>query len=173
MIINTGTDNFGFWDNNNGTSFRPSGFTWTAGENAIIRGIYSSSSVQFFKNSLAGTNITGINTTTDRFEVIGNYQAGTQPFGYISEVIVYPTILTALQQNGIESYLAIKYGITRDQTNPTDYINTSGIITWSATSAGIYKHNITGIARDDLSGLNQSKSQSINSTTDLIVSATN
>lgn len=173
MVLQAGSSAFGFYDNNGGTGFKSAGFNWNTGENALVKGVYTSNSVQFSKNSLAGTNITGINTTTDRFEVIGNYQAGGQPFGYISEVIVYPTTLTAVQQNTIESYLGTKYGISRDQTTPTDYINTSGITTWSASSAGSYKYNIAGIARDDLSALNQSKSQSINSTTDLIVSATN
>jgi hypothetical protein len=71
----------------------------------------------------------------------------------------------------IESYLGIKYGITRDQTTSQNYINTSSIITWNAAAAGLYKYHIAGIARDDLSALNQSKSQSISNTTDLIVSA--
>jgi hypothetical protein len=115
----------------------------------------------------------GLATTNDKFEVIGNYQAGGQPFGYISEVIVYPTTLTAVQQNTIESYLATKYGLTRDQTTPLDYILTTAAVTWSAVTAGTYKNNITGIARDDLSALNQAKSQSVSNANDIIINAAN
>jgi hypothetical protein len=51
----------------------------------------------------------------------------------LAEVIIYPTSLTVAQQNRVESYLAIKYGITLDQTTPKDYTYSNGSIVWSAT----------------------------------------
>ncbi len=63
----------------------------------------------------------------------------------LAEVIIYPTVLTLPQKNRVESYLAIKYGITIDQTAATNYVYSNGTIAWNAASAGIYKNNITGI----------------------------
>lgn len=40
----------------------------------------------------------------------------------LAEVIVYPNGLTDAQRNQVESYLGIKYGITLDQTSPTNYL---------------------------------------------------
>lgn len=85
-------------------------------------------------------------------------------------MIIYPSNLTTLQQNRVESYLAIKYGITLDQTTPSDYIYSNGTIVWSATGAGVFNNNITGIGRDDTSTLNQNRSQSVTNTGDIIVS---
>ena len=85
-------------------------------------------------------------------------------------MIIYPTELTPASRNQVESYLAIKYGVTLDQTIATNYTLSSGSIIWNATSAGVWKNNIAGIARDDISTLSQLRSQSVTSTGDIIVS---
>lgn len=77
--------------------------------------------------------------------------------------------MTFAQTNQVESYLALKYGITLDQTLPTNYTLSDGSIAWSATGAGVYKNNIAGIARDDASMLAQYRSQTVNDTQGLIV----
>jgi hypothetical protein len=83
--------------------------------------------------------------------------------GDFAEAIVYDANLTTGNRIRIESYLAIKYGITLDQTNPTNYFNSSGgIIYPSATSHDAYDYDIAGIGRDDGSALNQTGSQSQN-----------
>lgn len=44
-------------------------------------------------------------------------------------MISYDTTVGAAQTQQIESYLALKYGITLDQTTPTDYLSSSsGIV---------------------------------------------
>lgn len=88
----------------------------------------------------------------------------------LAEVIIYPTVLTLPQKNRVESYLAIKYGITLDQTVATDYVYSNGTIAWNAVNAGIFNNNIAGIGRDDITTLNQSRSQSVTNTGDIIVS---
>jgi len=42
--------------------------------------------------------------------------------GRMGEIIAYDVELTETEQQRIDSYLAIKYGITLDQTTPTDYV---------------------------------------------------
>ena len=82
----------------------------------------------------------------------------------VGEIIIYSTGLTIANQNKVESYLAIKYGTTLNQTTPQNYTLSNNSIAWNGTIAGIFNKNITGIARDDISSLNQAKSQSISNT---------
>ncbi|MGG9960018.1 T9SS type A sorting domain-containing protein [Ferruginibacter sp. SUN106] len=89
--------------------------------------------------------------------------------GNIAEVINYPWDLSNTERNKVESYLAIKYGITLGNTsNLVNYTNSAGTTTWSADA--VFQNNILGIARDDASALNQKQSQSQNQGTALIVS---
>lgn len=83
--------------------------------------------------------------------------------GDLAEVVLYNANLTADARQRIESYLAIKYGITLDQTVATDYLNSASTVIYpAATSHDLYDYDIAGIGRDNTSGLNQTGSQSQN-----------
>ncbi|MGF6849823.1 gliding motility-associated-like protein [Chitinophaga sp. W3I9] len=83
--------------------------------------------------------------------------------GTMGDIIVYPTALTTTELQRVSTYLAIKYGYTIDQTAATDYLATDGTTkVWDATGNATYKNNITGIGRDDVEGLTQKQSRSIN-----------
>jgi hypothetical protein len=81
-----------------------------------------------------------------------------------AELMVYNTLLSASEIRRVESYLAIKYGITLKNNQGTGaavtYMNSSGTSIWGATHAG-YHNNVTGIGRDDASTLNQRMSRGI------------
>ncbi|SMP29638.1 beta strand repeat-containing protein, partial [Chryseobacterium profundimaris] len=98
---------------------------------------------------------------------IGSRTIGSRNFyfnGFIPEVITYNSLLTAAQRQRVNTYLAIKYGITMDQTAATDYLASDGTtIFWDAATNSGYNNNIAGISRDDFSALNQKQSQSVNS----------
>ena len=87
----------------------------------------------------------------------------------VAEVVIYNTALTTADQNRVESYLALKYGITLDQTVAKNYILANSSVAWNASLATTYNRDIAGIARDDLASLSQLRSQSINNTGDIIV----
>jgi hypothetical protein len=98
--------------------------------------------------------------------------SGTNSFeGEISEFIYCnePTAFLAAQRNRIESYLALKYGITLDQSSPINYVDSDGATIFNTTNnASIggyleYNNDIAGIGRDDGSELEQQKSRSENS----------
>ncbi|RAJ14583.1 LamG-like jellyroll fold domain-containing protein [Olleya aquimaris] len=107
--------------------------------------------------------------------------------GDIAEVIVYNRDLTVLELQQVESYLAIKYGITlgaNDQTwdsststatdltysgTSTNYFNSLGNIVWNGAANSGYGHNVIGIARDDNSSLLQTKSTSSSTVTESIL----
>lgn len=84
--------------------------------------------------------------------------------GFISEISYYdsPTTYTATERNRIETSMAIKYGITLDQTVATNYTRSDGTTIWDATVYAAYNNDIAGIGRDDQSCLNQKQSKSEN-----------
>ncbi|KMQ60690.1 hypothetical protein ACM40_13070 [Chryseobacterium sp. BLS98] len=106
-----------------------------------------------------------LNTDTD-----GGLERGG--FDY-QETIGYERQITSAEQNRIESYLAIKYGITLGTfTSPVDYTATNGTNVWS-TAANSYQTNVIGIARDDIEGLHQRISKSQDLIADIITISTN
>lgn len=85
---------------------------------------------------------------------------GGQFSGDIAEILTFNRLLDTREQDIVESYLALKYGLTLDQTSPTDYLIAGGTVAWSASAAGLYSGDIAGIGRDDTTSLYQPKSQS-------------
>ena len=90
--------------------------------------------------------------------------------GQVAEAISYDRLLSQTEYEQIESYLAIKYGVTLDQgTTGRNYVNSSNTIVFDAnlasTGVGDFRPNavdIAGIARDDGTVLDQMKSMSVN-----------
>lgn len=78
----------------------------------------------------------------------------------INEIIYYPWDLSVVERQKVNSYLAIKWGTTLDQTSPTNYLASDGTTLWSAATAGSFKNDITVIGRDDCGALNQRQSTS-------------
>ena len=83
--------------------------------------------------------------------------------GEIAEVIQISSDVSGLQQQSIvESYLASKYGISLDQTLPTDYVDSAGAVVWRASDNVGYSADIFALSRDDLYNLDQRVSKSVN-----------
>lgn len=99
-----------------------------------------------------------------------NFTEGDSFYGEIAEFIYCnePASLPLSQRRRIESYLAIKYGITLDQSTPIDYLNSDGTVIFDATNSTAlggfidYNNDIAGIGRDDNSELDQPASRSEN-----------
>ncbi len=98
--------------------------------------------------------------------------------GDIAEVIIYTGSagnadinISDLQK--IQSYLALKYGITLDTSFQPNYIDASGNNIWTGGSNIGYQNHIFGIGRDNASALHQKVSQSINDNSTLIISTSN
>ncbi|WP_298364992.1 LamG-like jellyroll fold domain-containing protein [uncultured Lutibacter sp.] len=89
----------------------------------------------------------------------------------IAEIITYSarkddTNLTQ-ERNKIQSYLAIKYGITLGVNGISqDYVNSDGTVIWDQSANTGYNYDIAGIGRDDKSELNQKQSKSVNIASD-------
>ncbi|MEM7029529.1 MAG: AbfB domain-containing protein, partial [Chloroflexota bacterium] len=83
--------------------------------------------------------------------------------GDIAEVIYYAAQLNAADQHKVESYLAIKYGVTLTGTQGISYTLSDGTIVWDAEANVTYHHDVAGLGRDDTSDLNQKQAMSVNS----------
>lgn len=81
--------------------------------------------------------------------------------GVLPETIVYDKVLSYSERLRVESYLAIKYGISLQQTFPTSYLNSRGEVIWDASTLSAYSNAIAGVGRDEASGLHQPKSGSM------------
>ncbi len=95
--------------------------------------------------------------------------------GITSEIISYDRDLTETEIQQINTYLAIKYGITlmgSDGLAAADYLNSTAVKVWDTAINTGYNHNIAGIARDDLGSLYQKQSRSVNSGSQVLVSTT-
>ena len=85
--------------------------------------------------------------------------------GDLTEIIIYNNDPSTTNRQRIESYLAIKYGISLNQSTLRNYTSSGGSIVYPATTThSAYVTTITGIAQDNGSGLLQtnSKNQSSN-----------
>ncbi|MGY5353758.1 hypothetical protein [Wenyingzhuangia sp. IMCC45467] len=99
--------------------------------------------------------------------VIGDDSTGgNQLNGEIAEIIYFDYELSNFNRKKVESYLAIKYGITLDNTDggtDGDYVTSTGIVVWDASVNNTYHNNVIGIGKDNTTLLNQKKSTEFNS----------
>ncbi len=97
--------------------------------------------------------ITTSNSGVDGGARISSNTSGRGPLNaYLGDIIVYNTAVSPLNRRKIETYLAIKYGITLQ----ANYVNTDGTVIYDVSSNN---KNIIGIGRDDSSTLLQKQSQ--------------
>ncbi len=85
-----------------------------------------------------------------------------------AEVALYNAKLTQNEIDRVESYLAIKYGVTRGGNTNTsttyNYLASNSTVVFDKASNMGYNYDIAGIGRDDASALNQKQSISVNKT---------
>jgi hypothetical protein len=113
---------------------------------------------------IVNTNTGGSNNVAlpGTLTIGGDNFSGYHSNSLISEVVFYGSALSASDHQKVQSYLAVKYGITLGHNSSgIDYYASSGSIIWPQNSTD--QNDIAGIGRDDASGLSQLKSKSANS----------
>lgn len=85
--------------------------------------------------------------------------------GDIAENIIFGTKLTGDNLIKVNTYLAIKYGVTLKNTTAYQYKATDGTVIWDGTALAAYHNNVAGIGRDDVEELHQKQSKSVNTHT--------
>jgi len=98
--------------------------------------------------------------------------AGERFSGDMSEIAVYSSKLTGTNLARVNSYFAIKYGMTLSG-GTMNYLDSTGVALWSATANSGYGRNITVIGRDDNSDLSQKQSKSVNSSGSVTIAVGN
>lgn len=116
-----------------------------------------------YADLVSGTFMTSTNVA---YRIGGNLDANTfvsDNFdGQIAEVISFSARPSDAEHARIQSYLALKYGISLSQTSAQNYVNSSGSVVWNATTNATHNNDIAGIGRDDGSCLQQKQSKSEN-----------
>ena len=100
-----------------------------------------------------------------RWAATNNYYMG----GQLAELIVYEGVPSVIEQEKIQTYLAIKYGLRKNSANNAsttdqderDYFASDGSVIWDYSANAGYRTELTAIGRDDVSLLSQPKSKSL------------
>lgn len=123
-----------------------------------------------------GATLTTAEVLTATYKDIPNsrYWLGRSEFfdasyiGDMLEIINYSVKNSDPDNNKIQSYLAIKYGITLGVNGVSqNYVNSNGNIIYSANAG--FNYNIAGIGRDDNAGLIQKQSKTENTIADITI----
>ncbi|QUL54948.1 FIVAR domain-containing protein [Paenibacillus tritici] len=127
--------------------------------------------------SLDGKQLDPVNGTGDQHKVDFTLAAGGKVYigaghfsrfnGSISEVIVFNKKLSETERHKVNSYLALKYGLSLKDANGQliDYVTSNHdaeqtSTMWTAANNQGYGNRITGIGRDDQGALDQKQSKS-------------
>ncbi|MDG1517650.1 MAG: hypothetical protein P8Q42_06440, partial [Flavobacteriales bacterium] len=171
---------FGFGLYNDGHAYSYEGATNTNGRTNGAWGgnnnqtyLWSTGSAQITSTPQDGYRkyITRDNNIVSRTNGVDQRSGGTNPFyigywsgweldGDMAEIIIYDGIPTATEEDKIQSYLSVKYGITLASMN---YLSSDGTTIWDNAANSAYQYDIAGIGYDAGSGLLQKQSKSVNS----------
>ncbi|MFV8380036.1 LamG-like jellyroll fold domain-containing protein [Flavobacterium sp. LB3R33] len=164
----------------------------------------SGTETEIYKNGIKIDNLTARTGDTGTGNTLNFYEYRNLPFylgtgrsgisgrafsalnGRLSEVVAYTAPNSALNQQKIQSYLGLKYGITLHATsssnvsgvsttsrlNDVNYIDSAGNIIWNTTVNTGYNYDIAGVGRDDDSQLYQKQSKTVNSIDDITIGLT-
>ena len=116
----------------------------------------------FIQNNLIGStlNATSANASIGSLPGFGEYWQGN-----IAEVIMFNTALSDAERNQVESYLALKYGLTLGAPGSAiNYVASDGSTTYW-TGMDTWQNDVFGIGTDAGTGFQQIQSNSMNSGT--------
>ncbi|PSL33797.1 putative secreted protein (Por secretion system target) [Dyadobacter jiangsuensis] len=145
----------------------PGNINWSSNSPSIMYNTFTNTTVAKGLNGAAngttathtaiGTLTGGHAIGTTQFSSNGSDNAGFT--GHIGELVVYGGgNITATERNKVDSYLAIKYGVTLNNSN--NYTTSGGTVVWDATANSGYYTNVAGIGKDFISALEQKQSRS-------------
>jgi hypothetical protein len=123
----------------------------------VISGTDGSAPKRMFRNGTTVLSILGNYTPNPNVNyTLGKNDNGSSwPYiGRIAEQIVYPKILSTHEKDVVETYLAIKYGVTLSH----DYISPDSVLLFDVSNG--YNFGITGVGKNTSQGLYQKKSKS-------------
>ena len=168
----------------NGQNITSAATTITTGNPYLVSGRYTAGGIDPNVIRVNG-DVDGTSTTVRTFTDAGSIMLGALDTGIatgffatdtgIAEAIVFSQAMDDTDIHQVESYLALKYGITLDQSassGGTSYLASDGTTTmWDEDINDNHEFMIFGIGRDDGSALGQVKSKSADSAAIVTVEA--
>ncbi|MGL5234956.1 MAG: hypothetical protein ACRC8Z_09405, partial [Empedobacter falsenii] len=140
----------------------------TFGNTTLSRGLNGAANAATATYSAVGLALGGHIFGDTRWT--GNTSDNGGFIGNLGEAIIYGAgNLTATERRRVDSYLAIKYGITLDRVATDHYLASNAEMVWDGATNAAYNNNIFGIAHDELSALHQKQSKSVNADQKLII----
>ncbi|MEM9024446.1 MAG: hypothetical protein AAGB22_11925, partial [Bacteroidota bacterium] len=128
--------------------------TSTSTPSGTRKSIYRDGNVVVTNNN--SDNGTGVGNS---FFVGSSNGSGSFHEGDIAEMVIYTSVPSTTEQEQVQSYFSIKYGVTF----PHSLRNSSGTVIWDHVANAAYNNDVAGIGRDDESQLDQKQSISQNS----------
>ena len=115
-------------------------------------------------NDIAYANV-GTPGLGTKYWIGKNFEQQGNLNGRVAEIFTFAERVPEVGRQKIESYLAIKYGITLGSSNEAekDYINSFDSKVWDISANSGYNFDVAGIGRDFISDLNQKQSKTLNS----------
>lgn len=145
-------------------------YTFTA--NTTTRGL--NGAVNFTTTNHSGTGVRNLNGG----HLFGDSQFGGNGsdnrgfIGHLGETIIYGAgNLSVTERRRVDSYMAIKYGITLERVATDHYLGSDAGIVWNGSDNSGYNNNVFGITHDEISALHQKQSKSVNANQKLIIGA--
>jgi len=139
-------------------------------DNNVDYSIYANGAVDEINQNI--TNTGSGHPLSEQVRIGRHYSGGGSLNGLFAELIVFNEVLNDNQRHIVESYLAIKYGITLNPVQDTlgssegnngyDYLNSAGNVIWQSENTDVFKYNVAGLGRDDFRQLDQRISRSVN-----------
>jgi hypothetical protein len=149
-----------------------------------------SDGMQIRFNSIA--DIVAANTNLSSFENLGSIDTAPEPDivlgtpyiigknanspmgnlnGRVAEIFTFAEKVNDADRQKIESYLAIKYGITlgNGEQAEKNYINSFNNVVWDITANAGFNYHLAGIGKDSISDLNQKQSKTLNTANEVTI----
>jgi hypothetical protein len=164
---NSATDGFRAYSDNHSWIYPTDGLVTTPSISSVNWNSTSPGAFDVRNNGFLDATISSTTTFTNivggtSYFNVGGTSGSTGYTGRIAEVIGYNAKASVNERLKVESYLAIKYGISLSQSVSQNYLASNDSTIWDATTNAGYGNNIAGIARDDASALHQKQSASVN-----------
>lgn len=125
----------------------------------------STKEFDYVRSGQQRASVTTVQQSPSNKETPGNFynlRLGDENNGVpleVAEVMYFDHRLDLGELRKVQTYLAVKYGIT---LGPVNLVDGLGNVVWSYRHNADYHHNLIGIGRDDAYGLNQLQSMSQN-----------
>ncbi|MFD2550992.1 LamG-like jellyroll fold domain-containing protein [Bizionia sediminis] len=128
---------------------------------------YNATDIEYRQNDIASF----VNVNNSRFWIGRSEGWEASLNGRMCEIITYSSRKNdanlTQERNRIQSYLAIKYGITLGTNGVSqNYVSSDGTVIWNQAHDTAFNYDIAGIGRDDDSNLLQKQSRSVNNALD-------